>query len=89
MALSNLRRNPEVYADATVATVGTVVRVRIGRSRLFALGGGGAGAQIVLEPTASFRPYLGRRVRVRGLFSVTFAIGYELLASSVTPAGSL
>jgi len=89
VSLSNLRHNPEVYADATVQTVGTVARTRIGRARLFALAGGGAGVQIVLEPTASFSTYVGRRVRVQGLFTVTFAIGYELLASRITPIGRL
>ena len=69
--------------------IGTVARTRIGRMRLFALAGGGAGARIVLEPTADFRALVGRRVRVDGIFTATFTIGYELLASSVTPLGSL
>jgi hypothetical protein len=86
VALSNLSRTPEVYADATVQTIGTVVRTRIGRMHLYALAGGGGGARIVLEPTARFAAEVGRRVRVRGLFSATFAVGYVLLASRVTPA---
>jgi hypothetical protein len=85
VALSNLAHTPEVYADATVQTVGTVVRTRIGRTHLYALAGGG-GVQIVLEPTARFAADVGKRVRVRGLFSATFAVGYVLLASRVTPA---
>ena len=38
----------------------------------------------MLEPTAHFAHDLGRRVRVRGIFTVTFDIGYEILASGVT-----
>jgi hypothetical protein len=75
-----------VYADANVKAIGTVVRTRIGQMRLYALAGGGAGVQIVLEPTAKFRGLVGRRVRVAGIFTATFTIGYELLASSVAPA---
>jgi hypothetical protein len=86
VALSNLTHTPEVYADATVQTVGTVVRTRIGRMHLYALAGGDGGARVVLEPTAWFAGDVGRRVRVHGLFSVTFAVGYVLLASRVTPA---
>jgi hypothetical protein len=73
-----------------VRTTGTVVRTRIGRMHLYALaGGGGGGVPIVLEPTARFAADVGRRVRVAGIFTATFTIGYELLASSVTPVGSL
>jgi hypothetical protein len=86
VALSNLTHTPEVYADATVQTVGTVVPARVGHMHLYALAGGGGGARIVLEPTARFAADVGRRVRVRGLFSPTFAVGYVLLASRVTPA---
>jgi hypothetical protein len=89
IALARLRHDPEVYADATVRTIGTVVRTRIRRQRLFALAGGGPGTRIVLEPTARFRALVGRRVRVDGIFTVSFAIGYEVLASRVTPVGSL
>jgi hypothetical protein len=88
VALSNLTHTPEVYADAKVQTVGTVVRTRIGRMRLYALAGGG-GARVVLEPTAWFAGDVGKRVRVHGIFTVSFAIGYELLASRVTPAHSV
>jgi len=89
IALALLRHDPEVYADATVKLVGTVMRTRIRGRRLFALAGGGRGARIVLEPTARFRALVGRRVRVDGIFTVSFAIGYEVLASRVTPVGSL
>jgi hypothetical protein len=89
VALSDLTHNPEVYADATVQTTGTVVRTTIGHMHLYALAGGDGGARIVLEPTARFTRDVGRRVRVRGIFTVTFAIGYELLASRVTPTGTL
>ena len=83
IALRVLSHHPEVYADATIQTVGTVGRARIGHARLFTLRGGG-GVRIVLEPTAHFAHDLGRRVRVRGIFTVTFDIGYEILASGVT-----
>jgi hypothetical protein len=89
VALSNLTHNPEVYADATVQTVGTVERTTIGHKRLYALAGGNGGARVVLEPTAKFASLLGKRVRVRGLFTVTFEIGYELLASRIMPTGRL
>jgi hypothetical protein len=89
VALSDLTHNPEVYADATVQTTGTVVPTTIGHMHLYALAGGHGGARVVLEPTAQFTRDVGRRVRVRGLFTVTFAIGYELLASRVTPIGTL
>jgi hypothetical protein len=52
---------------------------------LYALAGGPGGARIVLEPTARFATEVGKRVRVHGVFSVTFAVGYVLLASRVTP----
>jgi hypothetical protein len=88
VALANLAHTPEVYADATVQTVGTVVRTRIGRMHLYALAGAAGGARVVLEPTAWFARDVGKRVRVHGIFTVSFAIGYELLASRVTPASA-
>jgi hypothetical protein len=84
VALRLLAHHPEVYSDAIVQTVGTVRAVRIGHRRLFALEGGGGGAQIVLEPTSLFTAENTRRVRVTGTFVVTFEIGYEILASRVT-----
>jgi len=89
VALANLAHDPEVYADATVRTVGTVARGTVNRRRVYLLTGARGGVRIVLEPTARFRRYRGERIEVRGLFSATFAVGYVLLASSVRPAGSL
>src|SRR5579859_4160324 len=74
VALSHLRQHPEVYSDAKVSTIGTVVPSRVGGRRLFALAGGGRGTRIVLEPTAKFRALVGRRVRVDAIFTVSFAI---------------
>jgi hypothetical protein len=86
VALWQLSHHPEVYADATVSTVGAISRVRIGHKHLLALHGAG-GAPIVLEPTKRFAHIVGRRVRVSGLFAVTFEIGYEILASQVSVLG--
>src|SRR5579871_3230693 len=80
IALRHLTHDPEVYADATIETVGVVVRARIGHMNVYELSGGG-GVRVVLEPTSAFRRDAGQRVRVRGIFTVTFAIGYEILAS--------
>jgi hypothetical protein len=85
VALSELAHHPEVYADATVATVGTVARTRVGGKRLFVLEGG-HGTRIVLEPSSSAAADLGRRVRVSGLFTVTFELGYEILVSRIAAA---
>lgn len=87
VALTNLAHNPEVYADATVQTIGTVTRGTVNRHRVYLLAGAHGGVRIVLEPTATFTRYLGRTVDVHGLFSATFAVGYVLLASSVKAAG--
>jgi hypothetical protein len=88
IALHDLARYPEVYADAQVATVGTVSSTGAGRTRLYVLDGG-HGTRIVLEPNSSAAPDLGSRVRVKGLFTVTFQIGYEILISRITRDGSL
>jgi hypothetical protein len=88
VALSDLARHPEVYADATLAAVGTVVRAGAAHPALYALAGG-HGTRIVLEPTASAARYVGRRVRVSGIFTVTFKLGYEILISRVSAIGSL
>ena len=85
VALSELAHHPEVYADASVATVGTVARVGGGGKPLFALEGG-HGTRIVLEPSSSAAADLGRRVRVSGLFTVTFELGYEILVSRIAAA---
>ncbi|HEX4033263.1 MAG TPA: hypothetical protein VHX66_02365 [Solirubrobacteraceae bacterium] len=89
MAIHNLARHPEVYADATVATVGAVARARGPHGgRLYQLLGG-HGTRIVLEPDSKAAHYLGHKVRASGTFTVTFKLGYEILISSITPAGSL
>jgi hypothetical protein len=89
VALGNLARYPEVYADAQVATVGTVRRATAARALYVLDGGGHDGTRIVLEPSSSAARELGRRVRVVGLFTVTFELGYEILISRITPVGSL
>jgi len=86
--LRDLTHFPEVYADAQIATVGTVGRVRAGRTALYVLEGG-HGRRIVLEPSARAARLLGRRVSVSGLFTVTFQIGYEILISRIAPDGRL
>ena len=83
IALRLLAHHPEVYSDAQVQTTGTLEPVRSGHRRLYALTGGG-GVRIVVEPSALAAPHSGRRVRVRGVFVVTFQDGYEILASQVT-----
>ena len=96
IALRDLARYPEVYADAQVSTVGTVASTGSPHGRLYILDGG-TGARIVLEPNASagadlgrrVAADLGRRVRVSGLFTVTFQLGYEILISRISPDGSL
>jgi hypothetical protein len=88
VVLRQLAHHPEVYADATIATVGTVERTRGHGAPLFVLDGG-EGTRIVLEPTSSAAGELGRRVRVSGLFTVTFQLGYEILISRIAPSGSL
>jgi len=84
IALRLLAHNPEVYSDAQVQTTGTLEPVRSGGRRLYALTGGG-GVRIVVEPSRLAAPHSGRRVRVRGVFVVTFQDGYEILASQITP----
>jgi len=88
VALRDLAHYPEVYADAQVATVGTVGRVRAGRTALYVLDGG-HGRRIALEPGARAAGLLDRRVLVSGLFTGTFQVGYEILISRITPAGRL
>jgi hypothetical protein len=82
VSLHDLAHHPEVYADARIVAVGTVERAR---HHLYALSGGG-GTRIVLEPTSKATPFLGQRVRVSGIFTVTFQVGYEILASKITRA---
>jgi hypothetical protein len=88
VALSTLAHFPEVYADARVATIGTVARAAGGHSQLYLLEGGG-GKRIVLEPSSRAAAELGRRVRVSGLFTVTFELGYEILVARIAPIGRL
>src|SRR6202035_723017 len=88
VALSNLAHGPEVYSDATITTVGTVARAAHSGTPLFVLDGG-HGVRIVLEPSSRAGGELGRRVRVSGLFTVSFELGYEILVSRIVPAGTL
>jgi len=85
VSLRDLARHPEVYADAQVTTVGTVARGHYGRTPLYVLAGGG-GARIALEPGPAAAGLLGKRVRVSGLFTVTFQLGYEILIAHVAAA---
>jgi hypothetical protein len=87
VSLNDLARHPEVYADATIAAIGTVARVA-GSTPLYALRGG-HGTRIVLEPTQSAARYVGRSVRVSGIFTVTFKLGYEILISAIRPVATL
>jgi hypothetical protein len=86
VSLHDLAHHPEVYADAKVVAVGTVERARHHLYALSGGGGGGGGTRIVLEPTSKATPFLGKRVRVSGIFTVTFQVGYEILASKITRA---
>ncbi len=88
VALSDLAHNPEVYADATVAAIGTVARISEQGRTLYALRGG-HGTRIVLEPSSSAARYAGRRVRVSGIFTVSFELGYEILVSKISPTSTL
>jgi hypothetical protein len=88
VALRDLAHFPEVYSDAQVTTVGTVASVRAGERTLYVLRGGD-GTRIVLLPTSSAAGEIGRRVRVSGLFSVSFQLGYEILITRIRPAVSL
>ena len=88
IALRYLAHDPEVYADATITTVGRVARVSTRGAPLYDLLGG-HGARIVLEPTASVARYDGDSVRVAGTFTVTFELGYEILVSRVTRGDTL
>lgn len=88
VALGNLARHPEVYADATLAAVGTVVRVPHAAPALYALVGA-RGTRIVLEPSSRAARFAGRRVRVSGIFTVTFRLGYEILVSKISATATL
>ena len=88
VSLRDLAQHPEVYADATVAAIGTVARVARAGSPLYALAGG-RGTRIVLEPSSSAARYAGRSVRVSGVFTVSFKLGYEILVSKITPTATL
>jgi hypothetical protein len=86
VALSDLAHHPEVYADATLAAVGKVVRVAHSDPALYKLAGA-RGTRIVLEPSPIARPYAGRSVRVSGIFTVSFKLGYEILVSKIRASG--
>jgi hypothetical protein len=88
VALRDLAHYPEVYADAQVATVGTVGETRAGGTRLYVLTGG-HGTRIVLEPSWRAAGKVGSRVHVSGLFTVSFQLGYEILISRIASTGSV
>jgi hypothetical protein len=87
ISLRLLAAHPEVYADAQVQTQGALVAIRVHGRRRYSLTGGG-GARIVVEPNRLAAPHAGERVRVLGIFVVSFEDGYEILASRVTPLAS-
>jgi hypothetical protein len=88
VSLRDLAKHPEVYADATVTAIGTVSRVAHPGGALYTLRGGN-GTRIALEPSSRAARYAGRSVRVSGVFTVTFTLGYEILVSKITPTGTL
>jgi len=88
VSLSDLAQHPEVYSDATVTAVGKVARVAHAPRPLYALRGG-HGTRIVLEPSSSAARYAGRSVRVSGIFTATFTLGYEILVSRISPTDTL
>jgi hypothetical protein len=89
IALRYLAQDPEVYANAAITTVGTVVRVGGVTPPLYELDGG-HGKRIVLEPAARAAPYAGRRVKVSGVFGASsFQLGYEIQVSRIRAGGSL
>lgn len=88
VSLRDLAQHPEVYADATVAAIGTVARVAGAGVPLYTLRGGN-GTRIALVPSSSAARYAGRSVRVSGLFTVSFKLGYEILVSNIRPSGTL
>jgi hypothetical protein len=81
VALRDLARYPEVYAGAEIATSGSVAGPAAHRPRYTLRGG--HGARIALEPAARVRAFAGRRVRLRGTFSASFASGYEIVVSGI------
>jgi hypothetical protein len=80
--LLRLSNDPEVYADATLSTSGTVERA--GRSG-FRLAGPGVRTQIALDPAQLARPLLGKHVSASGIYTVSFQAGYELLLNTIRP----
>jgi hypothetical protein len=88
VSLRDLARHPEVYADATISAIGAVARVATAHGPLYTLRGG-HGTRIALEPSSSAARYAGRSVRVSGIFTVSFSLGYEILISKITPSGTL
>jgi hypothetical protein len=89
IALGYLAQDPEVYADASITTVGTVVRVASANPPLYELDGG-HGKRILLEPAARAAPYAGRRVKVSGVFGASnFQLGYEIQISRIRAGDSL
>jgi hypothetical protein len=81
--LARLARFPEVYADAQIASAGTVAR---GGPSGFELTAPGITTQVALDPARLAAPYLGRSVETRGTFTVSFQGGYEILLASIGPS---
>jgi hypothetical protein len=80
--LLRLANDPEVYADATVSTSGTVERA--GRNG-FRLASPGVTTPIALDPPNLAKPLLGKHVDANGIYTVSFQAGYELLLNTITP----
>jgi len=88
VSLADLARYPEVYADAQITTVGTIATTSDHGAALLVLRGA-PGARIVLEPAAAAARLVGRRVRVSGVLTVSFKLGYEILIARIAPAATL
>jgi hypothetical protein len=88
VSLRQLAIHPEVYADAGVSAIGSVTRVAHSSPALYALSGA-HGTRIVLEPTSKAASYVGKSVRVSGIFTVSFKLGYEILISKIAATATL
>lgn len=83
VALARLAHYPEVYAQAQVSSIGVVRRGAHGKG--YVLTGPGVRTVIALDPPSLAARYLGRSVDARGIYTVSFAAGYEILLSSIAP----